>query len=241
MTMQGKVAIITGASGGIGEAAAYQLASLGVKVALSARSHDKLQTVTEKIKRSGGTAISVTGDMSLEKDIDRLFTVAQELGPLDILVNNAGRGIFDYVADGRPQDWRAMIDLNLFGLMYASKLAVNDMKKRQSGTIINISSVGGRKGIPGWSVYNATKFGVVGFSEALRLELLEDNIRVVVIEPGAVQTAWGENMPAAFEKLRGKVKALTSEDIAQAIVYAASQPPHVAVNELLIRPTAQER
>lgn len=235
------VAIVTGASGGIGAATAIALAARGYRVVLAARTGERLREVEERIRQAGGEAVSVAGDMSRTADIDRAFAAAADLGPLDLLVNNAGRGIYDPVEQGRPEDWQTMIDLNLFGLLYASQQAVRVMRPRQAGTIVNVSSVGGRKGIPGWAVYNATKFGVVGFSEALRLEVLRDGIRVVVIEPGAVETAWGENMPESFRQLRGQVPPLTAEDIAAAIVYAVSQPPHVAVNELPIRPTGQER
>lgn len=238
--MSQKVAIVTGASSGIGKSTALLFAKNGINVVAVARSLDKLK----ELSSDGLSAeiFPVKADLSKISDIDMVFNETKKhFGKLDILVNNAGRGIYNLVEEGNPEDWKTVIDLNLFGLIYASKLAVNTMKEHKSGSIVNVSSVGGRIGIPGWAVYNATKWGVNGFSEALRKEVIKYNIRITVIEPGAVETNWGENMPKEWYELRGKTTPLSGDDIANAIFYAVNQPDNVAVNELLVRPTAQER
>ncbi len=134
-----------------------------------------------------------------------------------------------------------MIDLNLTGLIHCTHMAVKMMIPQRSGHIVNISSVAGRVGIPGWSVYCATKWAVVGFSESIRKELIKYNIRVTVIEPGVVTTEWGENMPEEWIRSRASMRALKAVDVAEAIYYVVTQPEYVSVNELLIRPTEQER
>lgn len=242
MEIKDKVVIVTGASSGIGLATARQLAGEGARVVLAARNESKLRELASEIETDGGHALVVGADLRRQEDIDRVFDETERaFGSLDVLVNNAGRGVYDLIEVGKPDDWRMMLDLNLFGLIYATQRAIKLMKPRKSGHIVNISSVGGRISIPGWAVYNATKWGVNGFSDAVRKEVLADNIRVTIIEPGAVDTNWGENMPKEWEQLRGKIKALESADVAAAILYALKQPEHVSVNELLIRPTQQER
>lgn len=242
MELTDQVIIVTGASGGIGLATAKQLAAAGAHVVLSARNEEKLRQLASEIETEGGRAMVVAADFRSETEIDRVFDETERaFGRLDVLINNAGRGVYDLIEAGRPDDWRMMLDLNLFGLIYATQRAIKMMKPQKSGHIVNVSSVGGRISIPGWAVYNATKWGVNGFSDAVRREVLADNIRVTIIEPGAVDTNWGENIPEEWKQLRGKVKALESEDIASAILYALKQPAHVSVNELLVRPTQQER
>jgi NADP-dependent 3-hydroxy acid dehydrogenase YdfG len=242
MEIKDKVVIVTGASSGIGLATARQLAGEGARVVLAARNESKLRELASEIETGGGHALVVRADLRLQEEIDRVFDETERaFGQLDALINNAGRGVYDFIEVGKPDDWRMMLDLNLFGLIYATQRAIKLMKPRKSGHIVNVSSVGGRISIPGWAVYNATKWGVNGFSDAVRKEVLADNIRVTIIEPGAVDTNWGENMPKEWEQMRGKVKALESADVAAAILYALKQPDHVSVNELLIRPTQQER
>ena len=241
MELKGKVAIVTGASSGIGSATARRLASEGSYVVLTSRNEEKLQKVASEIKAQGGQALAVPADLRYEKHIDRVFEeTVQVFGHLDILVNNAGVGIYGPVESGNPEDWRRMIDLNLFGLMYATQCAIRLMKPQRGGHIVNISSLAGRIGLPGWAVYSATKWGVIGFSESVRREILQYNIRITVIEPGAVATNWGENMPKKWVERRKRSNPLQPKDIAEAIVYVLRQPDHVSVNELLIRPTLQE-
>lgn len=234
--------VVTGASRGIGAAIANRAGGLGARVVLFARDEESLAAVAQSVEGAGGEALVVAGDARSFEDIERLFERALgHWSKVDCLVNCAGRGIYSLVGDGRREDWTAMVELNLLGAFYASQQAVRCMRASGGGTIVNISSVGGRKGMAGWSVYNATKFGLNGFSDALRLETLQENIRVIVVEPGAVDTDWGEGIPADFQRLRQSVRNLTADDIADTVVFAVTRPGHVALNEILIRPSAQER
>jgi len=240
--IKGKVALITGASKGIGLATAEKFAKNGANLVLVARSRELLDSVSQKLKIYGVDVISVPADISKPEEVERVFELLKaSFQRLDILVNNAGRGIFNYIENGSPQEWKEVIDLNLTGLIHCTHLAVRMMIPQRSGHIVNISSVAGRVGIPGWSVYCATKWAVVGFSESIRKELIKYNIRVTVIEPGVVATQWGENMPEEWIKSRGAMRSLQAEDVAEAIYYAVIQPEHVSLNEILIRPTEQER
>ena len=153
--------------------------------------------------------------------------------------SSAGLGVYGLVREGKAQDWRRMIDLNLFGLICATQQALHLMLPQKRGHIINVSSVAGRISIPGWAVYVATKWGVNGFTDSLRREVCKENIRVTLIEPGAVDTPWGENIPESFQAQR--TVFLNAEDVARAIIYAIEQPLQVSINEVLIRPTQQER
>lgn len=242
-SIKGKVALITGASKGIGLATAKKFASNGVDLVLVARSEELLKGISKQIKEQFDVnVLSISADLSKTEEVEKVFeTLKAHFNKLDILVNNAGRGIFNYIENGSAKEWKEVIDLNLTGLIHCTHLAVKIMILQRSGHIVNISSVAGRVGIPGWSVYCATKWAVVGFSEAIRKELIKYNIRVTVIEPGVVATQWGENMPEEWIKSRGAMKALKAEDVAEAIYYVVTQPEHVSVNELLIRPAEQER
>ena len=245
--LDGKVALITGASSGIGEATALALAAEGAKVALAARRQDRLATLAEQISGKGGQAITLVVDATDEAQVSEMVQKTRaEYGRLDILVNNAGVMLLGPIAGANTEDWRRMVNINLLGLMYATHAALPVMKEQGEGHIINISSVAGRTARAGAAVYNATKWGVGAFSEALRQEVYKDKIRVTIIEPGAVATELTEHItdPETKEKTQAWVqsmKQLESEDIAAAIVYAVTQAPHVNVNEILIRPTEQER
>lgn len=242
-SIKGKAAIITGASKGIGLAVAQKFAQEGANLMLIARSEATLKDLSVKLERENDVkVIYAKADLTNSKDIESAFEIfSKNFNTLDILVNNAGRGIFSYIHNGSPAEWREVIDLNLTGLIHLTHLSVKLMIPQKSGHIVNVSSVAGRVGIPGWSVYCATKWGVVGFSESIRKELLKYNIRVSLIEPGVVKTEWGENMPQEWITQRSKMKALKPEDIAEAVYYVVNQPANVSVNELLIRPTEQER
>lgn len=245
--LEGKVAIITGASSGIGEATAIALAAAGATVAIAARRAERLNALAERIQSSGGKALPIVTDVTDETQVKNLVeTAIAELGRLDILVNNAGVAFLGTIADGNPADWRRSFDLNVLGVLYATHAALPFFKAQQSGHIVNISSVAGRTARAGIAVYNATKWGVNALSEALRQEVYKDNIRVTIIEPGLVKTEINEQItdPVAKQRIEERLKALTPlqpEDIAGAIVYAVSQAPHVNVNEILIRPTGQEQ
>lgn len=244
--LTGKVAIITGASSGIGEATAVALAALGAKVAIAARRSDRLEAVAKRITDAGGQVLSMTADVSDESQINEVVQKTQaEWGQVDILVNNAGVMLFGPIAEANTEDWRRMINLNVLGLMYATHAVLPLMKARSQGHIVNISSVAGRLANAGTGVYNASKWAVGAFSESLRKEVYSNNIRVTIIEPGLVATELPQHITnpeakAATAKFYGSVKNLDSEDIAAAIVYAVTQPSHVNVNEILIRPIGQE-
>jgi len=236
--LTGKVAVITGASSGIGEATARLLVEEGVQVVLAARRKERMDALAEEL---GDNAIAVACDVGDMASVAALFdTVRERFGGLDLLFNNAGMGINGPFAETRPEDWKTQIDANLYGVLNCTHAAIPLMRGRTGAMISSVSSVGGRYGIAGWSVYNATKFAVVGFHDALRKELGPDGVRVSVIEPGAVWTEWGHNVPdEAMRERRETVDALHAEDVAQALVYAFAQHPRVLVEEILIRPVKQ--
>jgi NADP-dependent 3-hydroxy acid dehydrogenase YdfG len=236
--LTGKVAVITGASSGIGEAAARLLVEEGAKVVLAARRKERMDALVEEL---GDSATAIGCDVGDPGEVTALFdTVRERFGGLDLLFNNAGMGVNGPFADSKPEDWKTQIDANLYGVLYCSQAAIPLLRGRPGAMISSVSSVGGRYGIAGWSVYNATKFAVVGFHDALRKELGPDGIRVSVIEPGAVWTEWGHNVPEeAMHERRATVDALTAEDVAQALVYSFAQHPRVLVEEILVRPVKQ--
>ena len=215
--LNGRVAVVTGASSGIGVAAARLLVEEGVSVVLAARRKDRLDALAAEL---GDKAVVVEADVGDAEQVARLFDqVRERFGGLDLLVNNAGVGINGAFADTRPADWRTQIDANLYGVLHCTHAAIPLLRGREGAMIASVASVGGRYGIAGWSVYNATKFAVVGFHDALRKELGTDGIRVSVIEPGSVWTEWGDNVPEEqMRKRREDVDALQPEDIAQALV-----------------------
>ncbi|MEE3499889.1 SDR family oxidoreductase [Acidiphilium acidophilum] len=236
--LTGKVAVITGASSGIGEAAARLLVEEGAKVVLAARRKERMDALVEEL---GDSATAIGCDVGDPGEVTALFDAVRErFGGLDLLFNNAGMGVNGPFADSKPEDWKTQIDANLYGVLYCSQAAIPLLRGRPGAMISSVSSVGGRYGIAGWSVYNATKFAVVGFHDALRKELGPDGIRVSVIEPGAVWTEWGHNVPEeAMRERRATVDALTAEDVAQALVYSFAQHPRVLVEEILVRPVKQ--
>ncbi|MFN6570280.1 SDR family oxidoreductase [Dendronalium sp. ChiSLP03b] len=245
--LDGKVAIITGASSGIGEATAIALAAEGAKVAIAARRSDRLEELAKTIAASGGQALPIVTDITDEKQANNLIDQANaELGRIDILVNNAGVALTGNIDGGNTSDWRRMLDVNVLGLLYTTHAVLPILKAQGVGHIVNISLVAGRLARAGVGIYNATKWGVNAISESLRQEVLKDNIRVTIIEPGLVETEINNHTtdPVAKKISEERLKAITplqSEDIAAAIVYAVTQPQHVNVNEILIRPTQQER
>jgi len=244
--MNNKIAIVTGASSGIGESTARALAKEGVKVVAVARRKDKLEALVKEIEASGGTAWAYEADVTGKKACEELVSeVVKKWGRVDILINNAGVMLLGPAIGAPTDEWEKMIHLNLLGLMYMTHAALPGMKSKNAGHIINISSVAGRTTRSGSAVYNATKWGVNAFTDSLRQELGEGklNIRTTLIEPGLVSTELiSHNRPEVQEAIKGRfgnIKTLQPDDIARSIVYAVSQPDHVNVNEILIRPTEQ--
>lgn len=244
--LSGKVVAVTGASSGIGAATAVACAQAGATVSLAARREDRLAELVARIEGDGGKALAIKTDVVDEAQarefVERTNT---ELGRLDVLVNNAGVMLLGPIEDAPVEEWRRMVDANIMGVLYCTHPALPIMREQGGGHIVNISSVAGRVARAGAGVYNLTKFGVVAFSEALRQEGVEHNIRVTVIEPGAVGTELvTHNRPEVIEQLvKGfsGVMPIAAEEIADAIVYAVSRPENVSVNEMLIRPTTQTR
>jgi NADP-dependent 3-hydroxy acid dehydrogenase YdfG len=244
------VALVTGASSGIGAATATALAARGAVVALAARRQDRLEALAAGIRGQGGTALVLECDVTDQQEaagaVER--TVA-ELGRLDTLINNAGVMLLGPAADAPLAEWQRMVDLNVLGLLYCAHAALPHLLRaaqdspRRVADMVNISSVAGRAARNGNGVYSLTKHGVGAFSESLRQELARRYVRVSLVEPGATATELaGHNRPEVLEGLRNQFgQTMQAEDIADAITYIVTRPRHVAVNEMLIRPTEQER
>ncbi len=244
--LSGKVAIVTGASSGIGEATTMALAGQGVKVAAVARRRERLDDLAKRLAGGPGEVMAIEADVADEAQAHQVAARTEaKWGRIDVLVANAGVMLLGPVRDANAEDWRRMVNVNVLGLMYCAHAVLPFMTRQKSGHIFNLSSVAGRVVLPNSAVYCATKFAVAAFSEGLRKEVYQDNIRVTTIEPGAVATELAQHITnpeakAFAEQLYRSMKTLQSEDIAAAILYALEQPPHVDVNEILIRPTAQE-
>ena len=247
MSLSGMTAIVTGASSGIGRAAALKLAQAGASVALGARRTDRLEQLQGEIASGGGTAKSFKLDVADRTQCEAMVrAVLDKWNRIDILVNNAGIMPLSFLKSLKVDEWDRMVDVNIKGVLYCTAAVLGHMRERKSGHIVNISSVAGRIVFPAGSVYCATKHAVTAFSEGLRQELsVRSGIRVTCIEPGVVRTELTNTI--TDESLQGfiegakKMEALKSDDIADAILYAVQSPPHVNVNEILIRPTSQER
>jgi NADP-dependent 3-hydroxy acid dehydrogenase YdfG len=246
--LEGRVVAITGASSGIGEATAEALAAAGAHVALGARRADRIQALAERIESAGGRAAAIEADVSDEAQARTFVERAHsELGGLHGLVNNAGVMLLGPVEGAETEDWRRMVGVNMMGLLYCTHAALPLMREAGAGHIVNVSSVAGRVAAAGAAVYNFTKFGVTGFSEALRQEALHSGVRVTCVEPGFVETELQEHNKSALvrqamEKSRERIgQVLTAADIADAVAYAMSRPQHVNIDEVLVRPTGQSR
>jgi NADP-dependent 3-hydroxy acid dehydrogenase YdfG len=247
-SLDGRKALITGASSGIGEALALQMVAEGATVALGARRKDRLDDLAGKIQTDGGTAVAIEADVADEEQAKNLVETAHsELGGLDCLVNNAGVMLLGPLQGADPSEWRTMIEVNCLGLLYCTHYALPLIRDGGGGDVVNVSSVAGRVAALGSGVYNMTKWGVVGFTESLRQEGAHIGIRATCVEPGFVDTELqGHNehpmVIEQIEKMRDSLdKVLEADDIARAIVYAVSQPRHVSINEILVRPTGQAR
>jgi NADP-dependent 3-hydroxy acid dehydrogenase YdfG len=244
--LDSRVALVTGASSGIGEATVEALADEGASVALAARREDELRDIEDRIESDGGDALVIPTDITDEDQVwEMVETTHDEFGRLDILVNNAGVMLLEPAAGANTDNWRQMLELNLMGLMNATHAALPIMQEQGEGHVVNVSSVAGRQASANSSGYNASKFGVNGFTEALRQEVTEEGIRTTVIEPGVVDTELQDHIPddEVQEEVEGWVEsmdALTGKDIARSIRYAVTQPQNVSVNEIMIRPTQQQ-
>jgi NADP-dependent 3-hydroxy acid dehydrogenase YdfG len=243
--LEGRVAVVTGASSGIGEATARALSEAGAAVALGARRADRIQAIADGLE--GPTFVRQVDVSDEDQATGFVKDAASELGGLHILVNNAGLMLLGPVTDQTPEDWRRMVGVNLLGLLYCTHAALPLIAQNGGGDIVNVSSVAGRRADAGAAVYNMTKFGVHAFSEALRQEALHAKVRVTTVAPGFVETELqGHNTHAlvrrAMERSREQIgEVLKPEDIATEIVHAVTRPPHVCVNEVVVRPTGQAR
>jgi NADP-dependent 3-hydroxy acid dehydrogenase YdfG len=248
--LDGTVALVTGASSGIGAATAAALASHGAAVALAARRKDRLEDLAAQIRDQGGTAVVLESDITQpEQATAAVERTVAELGRLDTLVNNAGLMLLGPASGAPLEEWQRMVELNVLGLLYCAHAAIPHLQRaaddgpRRVADMVNISSVAGRNARNGNGVYSLTKFGVGAFSESLRQELTKRYVRVSLVEPGATATELAtHNRPEVLESLRSQFgQTMDAGDIADAISYIVTRPRHVAVNEMLIRPTEQER
>ena len=241
--LEGKVAAITGASSGIGEATALALAEAGAAVALGARRKDRLDDLAGRIEAAGGKAVAIEVDVADEASAHAFINGAKEqLGRLDILINNAGVMLLGPIEGSNADEWRQMMNVNVLGLLYCSQAALPILREGGQGHIVNVSSVAGRTASAGAGVYNATKWAVTGFSEALRQEAGHSKIRVTCVEPGFVATELqshnSEPVQQILDKMMGEIgEVLEPEDIASAILHAVTAPARMSVNEVLIRPS----
>lgn len=244
--MNKKIAFITGASAGIGEATAKLLAANGYNLILNARRKERLEQLAAALKAEHGTECYLAiFDIRHQPEVEKAFqTIPENFSAIDVLVNNAGLASgLSTLADGLLSDWEVMIDTNVKGLLYISKLVIPGMIARRSGHIVNLSSIAGKEVYANGNVYCATKFAVDALNKAMRIELSACPVRVTGIYPGAVET---EFSLVRFHGNEEKAKAvyqgfdnLIAQDIADAIHWAVSRPPHVNINEIIIMPTAQ--
>ena len=235
--LNGKTAVVTGATRGIGRAIARSLADAGAQVAICGRSAESVSAAVAGINsETGGSLVSgEAADVSKWDECERFFgTVDQRFGGLDILVNNAGVGVFRSVAEMEPAEWHRMIDLNLNGVFYCSRLALPLFAKRGAGYIIQISSLAGKNAFAGGSAYNASKFGVNGFSEAMMLDVRYDNVRVSYVMPGSVDTDFsGRGGDGSWK--------IASEDVAQVVMGLLRMPARTLVSRVEIRPSKPKK
>jgi NADP-dependent 3-hydroxy acid dehydrogenase YdfG len=246
------VALVTGASSGIGEATALALADQGASIAIAARRVDRLEGLAKQIRDGGGTALVIQADVTDEAAArDMVSRTVEEFGRLDTLINNAGVMLLGPAVDAPLSEWQRMVELNVLGLLYCAHAAMPHLLRaaedspRRVADMVNVSSVAGRQARNGSAVYNATKHGVGAFSDALRQEVTRRHVRVSLVEPGAVETELAShNRPEVQETMRQRFAAmerLQAPDIADTIAFIVTRPRHMAINEILVRPTDQEQ
>lgn len=243
-----KVVVVTGASSGIGRATAIELGLRRAKVACLARRGDHLNDLTKEINNAGGHALAIECDVTSRDSVNSaISTTVETFGPVDVLINNAGVMPLSFMESCDVDGWDSMIDVNIKGVLYGIAAVLPSMLERKAGHIINVSSIAGRRMMPGAAVYCATKHAVHALSEGLRSEVATSNVRVTIIAPGWVETElqshvkderiinrWKERSAASA------IEPLQSADVALSICQAIEAPPRVAINEVVIRPTMQE-
>jgi NADP-dependent 3-hydroxy acid dehydrogenase YdfG len=242
VTLAGKTAVVTGASSGIGEATVRRLVREGCNVVLAARREDRLKALAADL---GEGALAAPTDVRDPAACAALVARAVErFGSLEILVNNAGIGLYGSLADGDPEDWRKMFEVNVLGVLYTTRAAVRQMLRQGAGDVVFISSLAGRR-VPraDGTVYAATKHALSAVAEGLRMDVHDKGIRVINVEPGLVRTEFPtSSYPSAEEYYAEKeYSPLEAADVAAAVVYAVNQPSRVSVNEILVRPTEQPK
>jgi NADP-dependent 3-hydroxy acid dehydrogenase YdfG len=246
MELKGKVALVTGASSGIGAATAKKLAQAGVKVGLAARRIDRLQALVDEIIDSGGDAIAIRMDVTQPSEVQGgVSALLHRFGTIDIVFANAGlMPAFD-IASLKVDEWHQMVDVNVKGVLNTVAAALPILREKKAGQIVTTSSIAGRKTVQGLGVYCATKHAVAAFSDTLRMEVgAKYNIRVTCLQPGAVESELFEHVSdegyrQQMEGLKEQIAFLKSEDIGDAVVYALQAPAHVDLAELFIMPTNQ--
>jgi NADP-dependent 3-hydroxy acid dehydrogenase YdfG len=250
--LEGTVALVTGASSGIGEATAEILAQHGAAVALVARRIDRLEDLAAKLKSEGASVLPIQADVAnRDEAYEAVDRVAAEFGRLDTVINNAGVMLLGPIENAPVEEWERMVNVNLLGLLYCSKAALPHLLKAADGEprgvadLVNVSSVAGRVPRLGSGVYNATKHAVGAFSESLRQEVTGRHVRISLVEPGAVTTELvSHNRPEIRDQMSQRfagTQRMDAADIADVIGYIVSRPRHVAINEVLVRPTEQQQ
>ena len=243
--IQGKIIVITGASSGLGEAAARHLSAKGATIVLGARRAQRINALAEELSAGGAKALAITTDVTHSDQVKRLVdTAVEKYGRIDVMINNAGLMPLSPLERLKIEDWDRTIDVNIKGVLYGIAAALPHMKLRKSGHIVNVSSVAGHKVRPGSSVYAATKTAVRVLSEGLRQEVKPYNIRTTIISPGAVRSELPDSITepdvnSDIHKFYDAV-AIPADSFARAVAFAIGQPDEVDINEILYRPTRQE-
>jgi 3-hydroxy acid dehydrogenase / malonic semialdehyde reductase len=245
-SVKDKIVCITGASSGIGAACAQAFAREGSALILSARRAERLENLARTLREQYRISVhTVRLDVTRHKDVEKVFaSLPAEWQAIDILVNNAGlsRGL-DKLQDGKLQDWEEMIDTNVKGLLYVSRAVLPGMVQRNSGHVINIGSIAGRQLYPGGNVYCASKFAVQALNQGMKMDLLGTPIRVSSVDPGLVETEFSEirfrGDKARAAKVYENMRPLHGDDVAEAVLFCATRPPHVNILEVVVLPTAQ--
>lgn len=243
--IKGKVVVITGASSGMGEAAAKHLAQLGAAVVLGARRTDRIEKLAKEIQESGGKALAIATDVTQRDQVKKLVdTAVEKFGRVDVILNNAGVMPLSPMDRINVEEWNTMIDVNIKGVLNGIAAVLPYMKEQKFGQIINTSSVAGHKVFNGSAVYSATKYAVRALTEGLRMEVKPYNIRTTIVCPGAVKTELLEHISEADIQQANKnyvgEVGISPDSFARVVAFAISQPEDVDINEIIFRPTAQE-